>query len=92
VIASSTSTFLPSALGAKCKHPERVIVGHPFAPAHLLHLWWKSWVPEATPPAVLDWACAFYAALGKRPLRLKKEISPSSPIALQYAIRTRPTG
>jgi 3-hydroxyacyl-CoA dehydrogenase len=86
VIASSTSTFLPSALGAKCKHPERIIVGHPFAPAHLLPLV-EVVGSETTPPAVLDWACAFYAALGKRPLRLKKEIQSFIANRLQYAIQ-----
>jgi carnitine 3-dehydrogenase len=86
VIASSTSTFLPSALGAKCKHPERIIVGHPFAPAHLLPLV-EVVGSEATPPEILDWACAFYAALGKRPLRLKKEIQSFIANRLQYAIQ-----
>ena len=86
VIASSTSTFLPSALGARCKHPGRIIVGHPFAPAHLLPLV-EVVGSEATPPTVLDWACAFYAALGKRPLRLKKEIQSFIANRLQYAIQ-----
>ena len=86
VIASSTSTFLPSALGARCRHPERVIVGHPFAPAHLIPLV-EVVGAEATPPEVLDWAVAFYAAIGKRPLRLKKEIQSFIANRLQYAIR-----
>jgi hypothetical protein len=86
VIASSTSTFLPSALVARCQHPERVIVGHPFAPAHLLPLV-EVVGSAATPAAVLDWACAFYAALGKRPLRLKKEIQSFIANRLQYAIQ-----
>ena len=86
VIASSTSTFLPSALGARCRHPERVIVGHPFAPAHLIPLV-EVVGAEATPAEVLDWAVAFYAAIGKRPLRLKKEIQSFIANRLQYAIR-----
>ena len=86
VIASSTSTFLPSALGARCRHPERVIVGHPFAPAHLIPLV-EVVGAETTPPEVLDWAVAFYAAIGKRPLRLKKEIQSFIANRLQYAIR-----
>jgi 3-hydroxyacyl-CoA dehydrogenase len=86
VIASSTSTFLPSGLGAQCKHPGRIIVGHPFAPAHLLPLV-EVVGSEATPPELLDWACAFYAALGKRPLRLKKEIQSFIANRLQYAIQ-----
>jgi carnitine 3-dehydrogenase len=86
VIASSTSTFLPSALGARCRHPERCVVGHPFAPPHLLPLV-EVVGAEATPPEILDWTCAFYAAMGKRPLRLKKEIPSFIANRLQYAIR-----
>ena len=42
---------------------------------------------EATPAEVLDWAVAFYAAIGKHPLRLKKEIQSFIANRLQYAIR-----
>ena len=38
VIASSSSGLLPSRFQADCKHPERVLVGHPFNPAYLLPL------------------------------------------------------
>jgi carnitine 3-dehydrogenase len=37
-MASSSSGFLPSRLQSKCKHPERVIIGHPFYPVYLLPL------------------------------------------------------
>jgi carnitine 3-dehydrogenase len=86
VIASSTSTFLPSDLGTNCRHPERCIVGHPFAPTHLIPLVEVVGSPS-TPPEVLDWAVDFYAAIGKRPLRLKKEIESFIANRLQYAIR-----
>src|SRR5690349_17285252 len=86
VIASSTSTFLPSALGARCRHGERIIVGHPFAPPHLIPLV-EVVGAESTPAEVLDWAFAFYAAIGKRPLKLKKEIQSFIANRLQYAIR-----
>src|SRR5215470_10947883 len=55
VIASSTSTFVPSALGERCRHPERIIVGHPFAPTHLIPLVEVVGAPTA-PAEVLDWA------------------------------------
>ena len=38
VIASSTSGILPSDLQAKMKHPERLLVAHPFNPVYLLPL------------------------------------------------------
>jgi len=40
IIASSTSGILPSDLQAKMKHPERLIVAHPFNPS-IFFLWWK---------------------------------------------------
>lgn len=86
VIASSTSTFLPSALGARCRHAERIIVGHPFAPPHLIPLV-EVVGAESTPAEVLDWAAAFYAGIGKHPLKLKKEIQSFIANRLQYAIR-----
>lgn len=86
VIASSTSTFQPSELGARCRGPERIIVGHPFAPTHLLPLVEVVGAPTA-PGELLAWAVAFYAAIGKRPLLLKKEIPSFIANRLQYAIR-----
>ena len=38
IISSSSSGFLPSNLQSQCKHPERVIIGHPFNPVYLLPL------------------------------------------------------
>jgi len=38
IITSSTSGILPSDLQAKMKHPERLIVAHPFNPVYLLPL------------------------------------------------------
>ena len=38
VIASSTSGLLPSEFQSRCRHPERILVGHPFNPVYLLPL------------------------------------------------------
>ena len=38
VIASSTTSLKPSDIQAGCRHPARVLVGHPFNPPHLLPL------------------------------------------------------
>jgi len=38
IIASSTSSFLPSELRKMCHIPNRVIVGHPMNPPHLIPL------------------------------------------------------
>ena len=38
LIASSSSGITPSVMQTKCKHPERVLVGHPFNPPHIIPL------------------------------------------------------
>lgn len=73
VISSSTSSYEPSLLQAKCKHPERVIVGHPFNPPHLVPLV-EVVGGKKTDPAAVDWAMAFYDGVGKKAIRLNKEI------------------
>ncbi len=73
IIASSSSGFLPTNLQSQCKHPERVIIGHPFNPVYLLPL--VETVPgEKTAPEILDRAGAFYERMGMQVLRLHKEI------------------
>jgi carnitine 3-dehydrogenase len=70
IIASSSSGFLPTNLQSQCRHPERVIIGHPFNPVYLLPL-----VPGArTSPQVMDRAGTYFEAIGMHVLRLKKEI------------------
>ena len=73
VIASSSSGFLPTNLQSQCRHPERVIIGHPFNPVYLLPL--VETVPGAkTSPEAMDRAGAYFEAIGMHVLRLKKEI------------------
>jgi carnitine 3-dehydrogenase len=73
VIASSTSGFAMTMLQADCAHPERCVVGHPFNPPYLIPLV-EVVGGEQTGPAAVDWLTAFYAAMGKRPLRLSREL------------------
>jgi carnitine 3-dehydrogenase len=73
VIASSSSGFLPTRLQSRCKHPGRVIIGHPFYPVYLLPLV-ETVAGEKTSPDTMDRADAFYRGIGMFPLRLKKEI------------------
>jgi 3-hydroxyacyl-CoA dehydrogenase len=85
VLSSSTSGFLPSKLQAKCKHPARVVVGHPFNPPYLVPL--VEVVGGAkTEQWAVDWAADFYARVGKRPLKLKREIEGFVANRLQAAI------
>jgi carnitine 3-dehydrogenase len=73
VIASSTSGFAMTMLQADCARPERCVVGHPFNPPYLIPLV-EVVGGERTNPAAVDWLAAFYAAMGKRPLRLSREL------------------
>lgn len=73
IIASSSSGFLPTNLQSQCRHPERVIIGHPFNPVYLLPL--VETVPgEKTSSEVMDRAGAYFEAIGMQVLHLKKEI------------------
>jgi carnitine 3-dehydrogenase len=86
VIASSSSMLRPTdiARGAPA-HPERVIVGHPFNPPHLVPL--VEVVPgEASSEAAVAAAMAFYAAVGRSPLRLRAELPGHLANRLQAAL------
>jgi carnitine 3-dehydrogenase len=73
IIASSSSGFLPTRLQSECKHPERVIIGHPFNPVYLLPL--VETVPgEKTSKEAMDRASIYFESIGMHVLRLKKEI------------------
>jgi len=73
IIASSTSGFAMSMLQADCNHPERCVVGHPFNPPYLIPLV-EVVGGDLTDQAAVDWLVAFYASIGKRPLRLTREL------------------
>src|SRR5258708_26203066 len=38
LFASSSSGITPSVIQSQCKHPQRVVVGHPFNPPHIIPL------------------------------------------------------
>jgi 3-hydroxyacyl-CoA dehydrogenase len=86
VIASSTSTIPPSRLASMCsKHPERVIVGHPFNPVYLIPLVEVVGAPM-TDPDLVDHAMSFYAEIGKKPVRLRAELPGHLANRLQAAL------
>jgi len=73
VIASSSSGLLPSRLKSQCKHPERLLIGHPFAPVYLLPLV-EVVGSEQTSSDAVSRAGAFYRSIGMRPLHVRREI------------------
>lgn len=85
VIASSASGLRPSDIQAHCRHPERVLVGHPFHPAHLIPL--VEVVPgRLTSAKAVDAAMACYRAVGKRPVHVRQELAGHVANRLQAAL------
>jgi carnitine 3-dehydrogenase len=73
IIASSTSGLLPSKLQEGLRHPERLVVGHPFNPVYLLPLVEVVAGAQTAPATVAD-AAAIYTSVGMRPLVVRTEI------------------
>jgi len=73
IIASSTSGLAMTMLQADCGNPQRCVVGHPFNPPYLIPLV-EVVGGQLTDPAAVDWLAEFYRAVGKRPLRLSREL------------------
>jgi ketoreductase RED1 len=73
LLLSSTSALPATQLAAHLAHPERLLVGHPFNPPHLVPL--VEVVPgECTDPSAVALAVEFYTAVGKHPIVIRKEI------------------
>ena len=85
VLASSSSTLKASEVQGGCRYPERIVVGHPFNPPHLIPLV-EVVGGAATSPAALDTAMAFYRQVGKHPIRLKREMKGHVANRLQAAL------
>ena len=73
IIASSSSGLLPTNIQSQCKHPERIVIGHPFNPVYLLPLV-EVVGGEKTSSDSIESAMAFYKWAGMHPLRVRKEI------------------
>jgi 3-hydroxyacyl-CoA dehydrogenase len=85
LIASSSSGITPSVIQSKCKHPERVLIGHPFNPPHLIPLV-EVVGGNKTSPEAIQQAMAFYASIGKKPIYLRKEFPGHVANRLQAAL------
>lgn len=73
VLASSTSSIAPSLLQEGSAFADRLLVGHPFNPPHLMPVV-EIVRGQATSDAAADLAFALYQSLGRVPLRLQKEV------------------
>ncbi len=72
IIASSSSGTPVTQIASEAKHPERIIVAHPFNPAYLLPLI-EICGGEKTSADVIEAARAFYKKYDKAPVVLNKE-------------------
>ena len=86
IIASSSSGLTMSEIQLGCPaHPERCVIGHPFNPPHLIPL--VEIVGGAkTSEDTIRRASEFYTAMGKRTVRLNKEVPGHVANRLQAAL------
>lgn len=85
ILASSSSSIPMDVTQANCTHPERCVIGHPFNPPHVVPL--VEVVGGAnTSEATIERAMAFYASVGKKPIRLQKGIPGHAANRLQAAL------
>jgi carnitine 3-dehydrogenase len=85
VIASSSSGLLMSRLQNDCRHPERCVIGHPFNPPHLVPLV-EVVGGEKTGSVAIQRALAFYGAIGKQPIHIRREVPGHVANRLQAAL------
>jgi 3-hydroxyacyl-CoA dehydrogenase len=85
LIASSSSGITPSVMQSKCKHAERILIGHPFNPPHIIPLVEVVGGTKTAPEAIQQ-AMAFYTSIGKKPILLRKEIPGHVANRLQLAL------
>ncbi|MDF0541779.1 3-hydroxyacyl-CoA dehydrogenase NAD-binding domain-containing protein [Sphingobium sp. H39-3-25] len=86
VIASSSSALMMSDIQRDCDHhPERCIIAHPFNPPHIMPLV-EIAGGRATSAAVVDFTQAFFDGLGKKCIRLNKEIQGHVANRIAYAM------
>jgi 3-hydroxyacyl-CoA dehydrogenase len=85
IIASSSSGITMDVIQSACKRPQRCVIGHPFNPPHIVPL--VEVVGGAkTSEETIDRAMAFYASIGKKPIRLRKSLPGHAANRLQAAV------
>jgi carnitine 3-dehydrogenase len=85
ILASSSSGLTMDVIQADCKQPERCVIGHPFNPPHIIPLVevvGGAKTSEETIQRTMD----FYAAVGKKAVRLNKALPGHVANRLQAAL------
>ena len=85
ISASSSSGITPSVMQTNCTHPERILIGHPFNPPHIIPLVEVVGGTKTSPDSIKQ-AIAFYASIGKKPILLHKELPGHVGNRLQAAL------
>jgi 3-hydroxyacyl-CoA dehydrogenase len=85
LLATSSSGLLVSDLQSRCRYPQRVIVGHPVSPPHLLPLV-EVIGGEGASEETISRALAFYTEVGKKPIHLRVEVKGHLVNRLQGAL------
>src|SRR5258708_3585289 len=73
LIATSSSGILVSSIQDAAKHPELIVLGHPFSPPHLIPLV-EALGGKLTSPESVERTLAFYAKIGKKPILIRQEV------------------
>ncbi len=85
ILASSSSGITMDVIQSQCKRPERCVIGHPFNPPHVIPL--VEVVGGAkTSSQTIEKTMAFYASIGKKPIRLYKALPGHVANRLQAAL------
>lgn len=85
IIATSSSGILISDIQEGASHPERIVLGHPFNPPHLIPLV-EVVGGKQTTPDVIERALSFYRAIGKKPIHIRREVKGHVANRLQAAL------
>jgi 3-hydroxyacyl-CoA dehydrogenase len=85
IVATSSSGILISEVQDAAIHPERIVLGHPFNPPHLIPLV-EVVGGRLTSAQAIERTMAFYAEIGKKPILLRREIKGHIANRLQAAL------
>jgi 3-hydroxyacyl-CoA dehydrogenase len=85
ILASSSSGITMDVIQSQCKRPERCVIGHPFNPPHVIPLV-EVVGGTKTSPETIEKTMAFYASIGKKPIRLYKALPGHVANRLQAAL------
>jgi len=85
LIATSSSGIVISEIQDAAKHPERVLLGHPFNPPHLIPLV-EVIGGRLTSEDAIARAMAFYDSVGKKAIHIRKEVKGHVANRLQAAL------